>query len=69
MKDWTETGVTVKKDFDTDFENLKSDLANFGLARTVENWNICRQNAKYIYDRKVIDMLDASGFIVNWLNK
>ena len=65
--DFTKTGVVIKSQTTKDFEKLVTDLNNFGLERTVENWNICRANAKLIYDSEVIWMLDASGFIIKWL--
>ena len=67
MEDWTDKSVVVINDDSEQFEALKTDLSNFGLCRTVGNWNICRENAKHIYSLRVIEMLDASGFIVKWL--
>jgi hypothetical protein len=37
--------------------------------RTVALWNELREQAKLEYDPEVIRMLDASGFIVKWLDK
>jgi hypothetical protein len=54
----------------TAFERLKSILSTYPEKdRTVENWNYLRENYKMDYDPQVINMLDASGFIVKWLNK
>jgi hypothetical protein len=58
--------VIISKDAQA-FEELKQDFSNFGLARTVLNWNILKIAAKKIYAREVIGMLDASGFINIWL--
>ena len=66
--DYTKTGVIKETQDMRDFESLKTDLFNFGLNRTVENWNICRENAKTLYNEKVIWMLDASGLISKWLS-
>lgn len=65
--DYTKTGVIKETQDMRDFGSLKTDLFDSKLDRTVENWNICREQFKTQYNEKVIWMLDASGFISKWL--
>jgi hypothetical protein len=52
------------------FINLKMKLnTHLREDRTVALWNELREQAKLEYDPEVIRMLDASGFIVKWLDK
>ena len=50
-----------------DFENLKNELNSYRGKRNVENWNKLRETAKGHYNHDVINMLDGSGFIKEWL--
>lgn len=52
-----------------DFENLKNELSSYRGKRTVETWNNLREVAKGHYDQNVINMLDSSGFIKEWLRE
>lgn len=50
-----------------DLETLKQRMLNSPLERTVENWNLLRENAKEYFNAQVIYDLDASAFIHKWL--
>lgn len=50
-----------------DLETLKQRMLNSPLERTVENWNLLRENAKEDFNAQVIYDLDTSAFINKWL--
>ena len=52
-----------------EFKNLKIELNSFQGIRTVKVWNTLRENAKSKYSNSVINELDGSGFIQEWLKQ
>lgn len=52
-----------------EFKNLKIELNSFQGIRTVKVWNILREEAKSKYSNSVINELDGSGFIQEWLKQ
>ena len=52
-----------------EFKNLKEELNAFQGIRTVKVWNELRENAKSKYPNTVINELDGSGFIQEWLKQ
>lgn len=51
----------------TKLEEAKKELSCYTGERTVENWNIIRDAFKLLYPMSVINELDGSGYIVEWL--
>lgn len=52
-----------------EFKNLKEELNAFQGIRTVKIWNELRENAKLQYSDTVINELDGSGFIQEWVRQ
>ena len=50
-------------------ETLKKELNSYQGIRTVKIWNELRENAKSKYPNTVINELDGSGFIQEWLKQ
>jgi hypothetical protein len=49
-------------------EILKQRMLSSPLERTVANWDLLREAAKFEFAHQVIYDLDASAFIHEWLN-
>jgi len=50
-------------------KKLQAELSDSENERSVKEWNNLRENAKKHYSKEVISMLDASGFINEWIKQ
>jgi hypothetical protein len=67
MEKKTVQAVAVPAGLTEQFELLKESMKKYRVTGTVKEWNFLREEAKETFDEKVIGMLDASGFITEWM--
>lgn len=67
MEKNTVQAVEVPTVLSEQLELLKEAMKKYRVTGTVKEWNFLREEAKQIFDEKVIGMLDASGYITEWL--
>lgn len=52
---------------EAELKTLKEDFRQDRERGTVKEWNELREEAKEYYSEQIISALDASGYIVKWL--
>lgn len=52
---------------EAELKTLKEDFRQNRERGTVKEWNELREEAKEYYSEQIISALDASGYIVKWL--